>query len=212
MIRILLAGVIVVSAVSIATGQQVGAAVPPAPRTVLLVIDIQNFYFEQGLVPLTGSVDAARQARRVIDDFRGRTWPVIHVRHVPKAVASTNGEPADPQYVIRPEVQPVAGERVISKRFANSFRETDLLDVLKAEGATRVVIVGMQTHMCVEAASRAAADLGFEVVVVSDACATRPLAFGSRTVPADMVHATALATIKGTYGRVVTVDEWLTGR
>ena len=69
----------------------------------------------------------------------------------------------------------------------------------------------MQTHMCVEAASRAAADLGFEVVVVSDACATRPLEFGGQTVPADMVHATALAAIKGSYGRVITVEEWLRG-
>ena len=67
----------------------------------------------------------------------------------------------------------------------------------------------MQTHMCVEAASRAATDLGFDVVVVHDACATRPLEFGGRTVPADMVHAAALAAIKGTYGRVISVAELL---
>ena len=67
----------------------------------------------------------------------------------------------------------------------------------------------MQTHMCVEAASRAATDLGFDVVVVHDACATRPLEFGGQTVPAAMVHAGALAAIKGSYGRVVSVDELL---
>jgi nicotinamidase-related amidase len=98
---------------------------------------------------------------------------------------------------------------VISKRFANSFRDTDLLDTLRQKGVSRIVIVGMQTHMCVEAASRAATDLGFGVVVVHDACATRPLEFGGRTVPADMVHAAALAAIKGTYGRVISVAELL---
>jgi nicotinamidase-related amidase len=178
-------------------------------ETAQLVIDIQQFYFEGGLVPLTGSVEAAAQARKVLDAFRARALPVIHVRHVPKSVAIVEGEPADPQYRIRPEVQPAAGEKVISKRFANSFRETDLLEALRQKGITRIVIAGMQTHMCVEAASRAAADLGFEVVVVHDACATRLLEFGGRTVPADMVHAGALAAITGTYGRVVSVTELL---
>lgn len=65
--------------------------------------------------------------------------------------------------------------------------------------------------MCVEAASRAATDLGFAVVVLHDACATRPLAFGGKTVPADMVHAAALAAINGTYGTVHSVDAFLRG-
>ena len=71
------------------------------------------------------------------------------------------------------------------------------------------MIVGMQTHMCVEAASRAATDLGFEVTVVHDACATRPLEFGGQKVPAAEVHAAALAAINGTYGRVVSVGQLL---
>jgi len=174
-------------------------------ETALVVIDIQQFYFEGGLVPLTGSVEAAAQARKVLDAFRARALPIIHVRHVPNNVAIVGGEPADPQYRIRPEVEPGAGETIISKRFANSFRETDLLETLRQRGITRIVIIGMQTHMCVEAASRAATDLGFDVVVAHDACATRPLEFGGRTVPADMVHAGALAAINGTYGRVVSV-------
>jgi nicotinamidase-related amidase len=182
------------------------------PETALLVIDIQNFYFENGSLPLTGSVEAARQARRVLDVFRAKKLPVIHVRHAPKTMTFVEGEPADPQYRIRPEVAPMAGETVITKHYANSFRETTLLDYLKLRHVTRLVIVGMQTHMCVEAAARAAADLGFDVTVVAEACATRPLTYGDRTVPADMVHAAALAAINGTYGRVVGIDAWLAGQ
>jgi nicotinamidase-related amidase len=194
---------------SAASGQPTGKKAPMGADTALVVVDIQQFYFEGGLVPLTGSVEAAAQARKVLEAFRARALPVIHVRHVPKSVAIVGGEPADPQYRIRPEVQPAAGEKVISKRFANSFRDTDLLDTLRQKGIARIVIVGMQTHMCVEAASRAATDLGFDVVVVHDACATRPLEFQGRTVPADMVHAGALAAIQGTYGRVLSVAELL---
>jgi nicotinamidase-related amidase len=183
-----------------------------AKNTALVVIDIQSFYFEGGSVPLTGSVEAARQARRVLDAFRAKGLPIVHVRHVPKGIGIVDGEPSDHQYRIRPEVAPAAGEKVITKQFPNSFRETDLLGYLRAAGITRLVIVGMQTHMCVEAATRAAADLGFDVTVLHDACATRPLKFGMRTVPADMVHAAVLAAIQGTYGRVLSVDEYLEGR
>ena len=176
----------------------------PTSDEALLVIDIQNFYFEGGSVPLTGSVDAAKQARRVLDWFREKHFPVIHVRHVPKNAAESD------QYGIRPEVTPLSGEKVVVKHYANSFRETELLDELKQAGIRKLVICGMQTHMCVEAAARAAADLGFDVTVVADACATRPLEYGGTTVPAAHVHAAALAALKGTYATVVTTEELLT--
>ena len=172
----------------------------------LLIIDIQNFYFEGGSVPLTGPVEAARQARRVLDRFRERHLPVIHVRHVPAS------GPVTDQYAIRPEVGPLPGEKVVEKRYANSFRETPLLELLRGLGVKRLVIVGMQTHMCVEAAARAAADLGFEVTVVADACATRPLEYDGVQVPAAQVHASTLAALKGTYAKIVTADELLNAR
>jgi nicotinamidase-related amidase len=177
--------------------------------TALVVIDIQNFYFEGGLLPLTRPVEAAEQARRVLDAFRAKHLTVVHVQHVPQSVAIVDGVPADAQYRIRPVVAPAAGEKVITKRHANSFRETDLLDYLRARGIKKLVIVGMQTQMCVEAAARAAADLGFEVTVVHDACAARPLEFGGHTALAIDVHTTALATIANGYGRVLSVDELL---
>ena len=192
----------------------VGQAPPPrrsamGPETALLVIDIQNFYFENGSLPLTGSVEAARQARRVLDLFRERKLPVVHIRHASKTTAFVDGEPVDPQYKIRDEVAPAPGEKVITKHYANSFRDTELLDYLRGRKIASLVIVGMQTHMCVEAAARAATDLGFVVTVVSDACATRPLTYGGKTAPADMVHTAALAAINGTYGRVVGIEAWL---
>jgi nicotinamidase-related amidase len=178
--------------------------------TALIIVDIQNFYFDKGLVPLVGSTEAAAQARRVLAAFRAKQRLIVHVRHVPTTVTLVDGEPSDPQFRIRPEVWPAAGEKVISKRFANSFRETDLLEYLREKHITRLVLIGMQTHMCVEAASRAATDLGFDVVVLDDACATRALTYGGRTVAADMVHTAALAAINGTYGRVTTVEQFLT--
>lgn len=185
------------------------APAPAAPDTALVVIDVQNFYFEGGRLPLVGSVEAARKARVLLDLFRAKGWPVIHVRHVPPEKLGADGQPADPQYAFRPEVAPLPGEKIVTKHQVNSFRDTDLLPFLRAKGIKKLVLAGMQTHMCLEAATRAAADFGFEVTVVHDACATRALSFGGREVPAEQVHAAVLAALSGAYAKVVGLDEFV---
>jgi nicotinamidase-related amidase len=175
------------------------------PHTALLIIDIQNFYFQDGRLPLVGSVEASLQAKKILEEFRGKKMPVVHVRHVPLNVNS-----ADPAYAIHVNVAPLAREKVVAKHEVNSFRQTDLLDYLKRNKIQQLVICGMQTHMCVEAAVRAAADYGFTVILPSDACATRNLNFGGLEIQAAQVHAAVLATLNGTYARVIKTDELLT--
>jgi nicotinamidase-related amidase len=66
----------------------------------------------------------------------------------------------------------------------------------------------MMTHRCVDAAVRASADFGFQVLVAADACATRALTYGATTVPAAQVHAALLAAFKS-YGTVMSTEEIL---
>ncbi len=183
------------------------AASAPA-TTALLIIDVQNFYFE-GRLALEGPEAAAAKARAVLARFRALGWPVVHVQHLPAGVERADPEIADPAYRIHPAVKPLPGETVIGKHHANAFRDTSLLEHLRGLAVQRLVISGMQTHMCVEAAARAGADLGFEVVVLHDACATRALAFRGTTVPAAAVHAATLASLAGSYGTVLATDEFL---
>ncbi len=178
-------------------------------RPALLIIDIQEFYFEGGVIPLTGSVEAADAAGQVLSRFRANGWPIIHIQHLPEGTEEPGQDVKPSAYRIRPEVAPAAGETIVGKHHANAFRDTDLLDRLRSQKTDKLVIVGMQTHMCLEAATRAAADLGYDVTVVADACATRDLEFGGNTVPAAQVHASTLASLDGTYAEVISLDEFL---
>jgi len=63
----------------------------------------------------------------------------------------------------------------------------------------------MMTHMCVDATARAASDLGFQVIVAEDACATRDLKYDEITIPAEHVHKAFLAALKS-YGKVMKAD------
>jgi len=166
--------------------------------TALLIIDIQDFYFPGGSLPLYGPEKASGEARKVLDAFRNLDMLVVHVRHQ----ASRGGE-------IHEDVTPLEGEKVITKTEVNAFNGTGLLEYLRQNHIESLVILGMQTHMCLEAATRAAHDYGFQCTVIADACATRDLEFGERLVPAPDVHASTLNTLNGTYARVVTADEFL---
>ncbi|MNV86283.1 Isochorismatase family protein YecD [compost metagenome] len=95
------------------------------------------------------------------------------------------------------------------KHKVNAFLGTDLEHTLDRHGVEALTIVGSMSHMCIDAATRAAADLGYQVTVAHDACATLPLAFDGKQVPAAHVHDSAMAALAFAYADVVKTDELL---
>jgi len=167
-------------------------------KTALLIVDIQNFYFPGDGPGLVHAEEAALAAKEVLSVFRKQQQLVIHVRH-----QSPKG------FEIHRYVTPLPTEKVITKHEINSFYKTDLLEYLKSNGVTRMVIIGMQTQMCLEAATRAAHDFGFECIVVKDGCATRDLKFGDKTVKAEDVQTAVLATFTdGRYAKVIDLKDF----
>jgi nicotinamidase-related amidase len=171
----------------------------------LLIVDIQNDYFPGGKWELDGSEKAGNVAGNLLTFFREHKMPVVHIQHVAKA-DSPFFVPGTPGVEIRPVVKPLLNETLIQKNFPNAFRETKLLDHLRSQGIDQLVITGMMTHMCVDAAARAATDFGFQCRIASDGCATRTLNLNDKTVPAPEVHAAFLAALNGAYGRVLPAD------
>jgi nicotinamidase-related amidase len=139
--------------------------------------------------------------------FRERSLPVVHIQHVAVHPGATFFLPNTPGMEIHPCVAPKAGEMIIRKHYPNAFRETPLLEHLRKHRITRLAIVGMMTHMCIDTSVRTAADLGFECLLAHDACATKAQSFGGVTVSAERVQAAFLAAIDGTFAKVLSVDE-----
>ena len=110
---------------------------------------------------------------------------------------------------LHPKVLNRADEPVVLKHFVNSFRETELKSILDEQGITELVVVGSMSHMCVDGITRAAADFGYTVTVIHDACATRDLEFNGVTAPAAHVHAAFMAALAFAYASVVSTDEFL---
>jgi nicotinamidase-related amidase len=172
----------------------------------LLIIDIQNDYFAGGAMQLVGSDAAAKNAARILASFREQGLSVIHVQHQALSPTATFFLPGTDGAKIYESVAPIDGETVITKNFPNSFRGTNLKDVLDGLNLEQLVVVGMMTHMCIDTSVRAANDFGFKVVLVGDACATLDLEHDGRTVSAADVQAAYLAAIDGSFATVVTTD------
>ncbi|MDR1739852.1 MAG: cysteine hydrolase [Bacteroidales bacterium] len=178
-------------------------------KKALMIIDIQNDYFEGGANPLTGSLEASINAKTLLKDFREKSLPVIHIRHFSTRAGSAFFIPDTQGVEIHENVRPVSGEKVIAKNFPNSFRETDLSDHLKSNHITDLVICGMMTHMCVDATTRAAKDFGFICEVIGDACATKDLEIQGKNVTASEVQNSFLAALNYFYSTVKNTEEYL---
>ncbi|MFK7608189.1 MULTISPECIES: cysteine hydrolase family protein [unclassified Pseudomonas] len=175
----------------------------------LVVVDLQNEYLPTGKLPLSGIEAAVANARRVVDHARNTGIPVFHIRHesdnadAPIFVKGSEGAQ------IQPAVGPEDEEPVIVKKHINAFRDTDLKKQLDAFDVQAIVVIGAMSHMCIDAVVRAAADMGYPVTVLHDACATLDLTFNGVNVPAAHVHAAMMAAFEFGYGTVKSVDDYL---
>ena len=110
---------------------------------------------------------------------------------------------------IHESVLPKEDETVIVKNFPNSFLKTDLESKLRDNGVTKVIVIGMMTHMCIDATARAAVDLGFEMTVIEDACATLDLSYNGHDVPAEQIHYSFIAALNGMYAEITSTEDFL---
>jgi len=178
-------------------------------KTGLILVDIQNDYFPGGRMELAGMVKASSKAKDLLSLSRESQWPTFHIQHIAYREGATFFLPDTEGAEIHDSVKPLSGDIVIQKHHINCFKETPLLDELKKAAVERIVICGAMSHMCIDAAVRAAADLGFNCVVIHDACATRDVQFENRTISAQQVHGSFMAALAMAYAEVLSLDAFI---
>lgn len=178
-------------------------------KSALILIDIQNDYFEGGKSELRCPAEAARNAKTILDLFREKFLPVYHVQHISTHSKATFFLSGSIGAEINDLVAPNKGERVFIKHFPNSFYNTGLAETLSNDGIDHIVVCGMMTHMCVDTTVRSAKDLGLSVTLIDDACTTKDLIWRGQTIPAEIVNASYMASLNGMFAKVITTKEFL---
>jgi isochorismate hydrolase len=149
----------------------------------LLVIDMQRFFTDPSSHASFPEADTIiGNIRLILSTFRDHGLPVIFTRH-----AVVRGEDAgmmsrwwgevltvdNPLSAIDERVRPLTTETVVRKTRYSAFMGTDLERILDDSKITRLVIVGVMTHLCCESTARDAFMRDHEVYFIVDATASK---------------------------------------
>lgn len=175
---------------------------------VLIIIDIQNIYFEEGSYKLFKAEEASLKAAKIIKHFISKNLPVIFIKHLFKDDKLTQQELMR-KCEIHKNVMPLDTEIIIEKNYPSSFLNTNLKAALDDLKAAKLVVVGMMSHMCIDTTVRAAQNYGYDVTVLEDACTTKHLNTKDGDIHAEVVHNVFMASLKGSFAHVMTVDDYM---
>lgn len=179
----------------------------------LLLIDIQAG-FDSPVWGARNNPQAEINAARLLAAWRAAAAPVIHIRHVSVEPGSPLGP--GPGSEIKTEVAPRTGEPVFEKSVNSAFIGTGLEEHLRGHGIDRLVICGLTTPHCVSTTARMAVNLGFEVRLAHDACASfaanarTDWAAGVAPLDAEAIHAGAVSHLHGEFATALSTDAVLT--
>lgn len=176
-------------------------------NTALLIIDVQQGFDD----PKWGqrkrsNPNAEANISRLINLWRSEKRPVIHIQHC-SVEPDSPFRPELPGCQFKPEALPIEGEPVFKKTVHSAFIGTELESYLRNSGIEHIVIVGLTTDHCVSSTTRMASDLGFKVLLVSDATATfdQKGPDGKEYIAED-IHAIHIASLNGGFCDVITTD------
>lgn len=181
------------------------------PQAALVLIDIQLGFDD----PRWGTPgeNAARALEHMHD--LARVWTttgraIVVVRHdsvLPDSPLRT-GSPGN---ALRDWVGSLRADVLVTKQVNSAFiGEPDLDAWLQDRGIDQIVVVGIQTNMCVETTSRMGGNLGYDVIVPIDATSTFDLLApdGSRVTAAELTRVTS-ANLHGEFATVSTTPDVL---
>lgn len=117
--------------------------------------------------------------------------------HMRKMFLELGNHVGSHQHKIIEELAPEPGDAVLRKTSIGAFASTGIDHLLKMMDREFVFVAGVSTNMCVETTAREAADRGYAVSLVEDACATTH----------EALHHGTVTNFRRLFGRVRSTDE-----
>jgi nicotinamidase-related amidase len=163
-------------------------------QTAILLVDMQRIWLEPGLDPdhpergpdhyfyhQTSSVTIPNNAR-LLKAARENSIEVVHTiiqsltedgrdRSLDHKLTPIHIAPSRPEGLPPENLAPQGDEILISKTSSGVFNSTNIDYILRNLGIRNLIITGIMTDQCVDMAVRDAADRGYYVTCVADACA-----------------------------------------
>jgi biuret amidohydrolase len=150
--------------------------------------------------------------QRLLAGFRRRGGEVVYLTvgsrrrdiadappHMAKLFRDTENYEGSRQHEIIDELKPEPGEMVVNKTSIGAFASSGIDHLLRSLGKDQLYMTGVSTNMCVETTAREAADRGYLVTLVEDACGAT----------CEELHHGSMQNFQRLFGRVLSTDEAL---
>ncbi|MFJ2362752.1 cysteine hydrolase family protein [Pseudomonas sp. NPDC087697] len=170
---------------------------PNPEQSALLIVDMQVGLFNGPEKPYEGS-RVLGNIKHLIQQARQKEAPIFAVRHT--GPAGSVIEAGSPFWQLLPDLELDANvDTLFDKTRPNCFLGTRLAQQLIDASINQLFIVGMKTQYCIESTCRAAAEQGFNPVLVADAhtCMDTPI-LSARAI---IEHHNA--TLNGAFAKIV---------
>ncbi len=182
--------------------------------TALLLIDVQTgvnvLRHWGGPTGRRNNPQAEDNMRQLLQEFRSADLAVAFTRHdsreagSPLKLALETGKQINGLEIAPQDI-------VVVKDVNSGFVGTSLEIQLRRAGIQRLVVVGFFTNFCVETTVRMAGNMGFDVYLVEDACATtnRVGPDGIDHEP-ELVHQLSVASMNGEFCTAISTADAMT--
>jgi Amidases related to nicotinamidase len=177
-------------------------------KQALLIIDVQNDYFKNGKMELEHPEEALEKINKLEEKFLKLNLPIIYIQHINYKKDASFFSPNTRGVQLHEKLKVSTDSIIIEKHFPNSFKDTTLLGTLKKLKIEQIVISGMMTHMCIDSTTRAAAELNYNPILISDTTATRSLLYIEEKVSAKQVQISYLSALQN-FATLETTEEFL---
>ena len=182
----------------------------PTPRRALVVIDVQNEYFEGGGLPIEYPPveQSLPNIAKAMDAARAAGTPVVVVRHhAPKGApvfqADThNGE-------LHPEIAKRPRDHLITKTSPSVFTGTDFADWLARHEIDTLSVAGYMTQNCDASTVFEAMHRGLNVEFLSDATGALPYENAAGKVSAEEIHRVFSVVFHSNFAAVASTEAWM---
>ncbi|WKE65939.1 isochorismatase family protein [Gallaecimonas kandeliae] len=144
-----------------------------ASATALVIIDVQNDYFEGGNLPLWQAEETKDRILALGARVQAAGGLVILVQHLAKGPAPFFN-PGTPGAEIHTDVLAAFPDApLVVKHHADSFEGTELKALLAELGIRRLLLSGMMTQNCLTHTALSRAADAFAIQLVGDCCTTQ---------------------------------------
>jgi ureidoacrylate peracid hydrolase len=194
-------------------------------RPALLVIDVQNGFaakggsYDQLGIDISKYINVIPKIAKLIDVCRNSKIPIFYTQAIrePSGIDLLTNvhrilpKSREERIRLKPicvrgtwdaeivdEIRPADSDHVIRKRRDSAFYDTEIGVWLKSARIDTLIFSGLDTSISVESSLRDAFNLGYDVILMSDATASN----------IEKHYQSTLENVKGYYGLVMSIEEF----